>query len=433
MKPPKSDAILARLGQLHPKVIDLSLGRITALLAKLGNPHLDLPPVIHLAGTNGKGSTLAYLRAIYEAAGLRVHTSTSPHLVRFHERIRLAGNLISEQELCDLLEEVEAVNGGEPITFFEIAQAAAFLAYARVPADVLLLETGLGGRFDATNVVPDPALTIITPISLDHQAFLGDTIAKIAFEKAGIIKPGAPCVLAPQMLEAFDVLIRQADKVGAPVITNYDIVEDRKDGFTLHLDGAAHALPIPSLPGRHQFTNAAVAAVAVRNAGIAAKDGTEIGFETIAKGLQNAEWPARLQRLKTGPLVEMLPEGAELIVDGGHNIAAAAAIADWLQHSPADGKTVIVMGMLDNRDPEAFLAPLAPYVDALAAIAIPGEHQSHAPQTICDAARNAGINANPYADVTDAIKSLCDDHGDAKRVLILGSLYLAGTVLAENS
>lgn len=244
----QSDAILARLGKLHPKVIDLSLGRITRLLEKLGNPHLSLPPVIHIAGTNGKGSTLAYLRAIYEAAGLRVHCSTSPHLVRFHERITLAGQMISEDALCDLLTEVETVNNGESITFFEITQAAAFLAFARVPADVLLLETGLGGRVDASNVIDTPAATVITPISLDHQGFLGDTIAKIAFEKAGIMKPGIPCITAPQSLEAFNTLACQANRVSAPVFSDFEVIEEHEDGFVLRVGSDQITLPLPALP-----------------------------------------------------------------------------------------------------------------------------------------------------------------------------------------
>ncbi|MFH1806100.1 MAG: folylpolyglutamate synthase/dihydrofolate synthase family protein [Pseudomonadota bacterium] len=430
MTPPKSDAILARIGQLHPKVIDLSLGRITDLLARLGNPHHSLPPVIHIAGTNGKGSTLAYLRAIYEAAGLRVHTSTSPHLVRFHERIRLAGDLIGEDALCNLLQEVETVNAGAPITFFEIAQAAAFLAYARIPADVLLLETGLGGRFDATNVIAKPALTIITPISLDHQGFLGDTIAKIAFEKAGIMKPGVPCVLAPQCLEAFDVLVRHADDIGVPLITEFAITAERDDGFSLRIGAEHHDAPLPALPGRHQLTNATVAIVGARHAGIPNHSGIDI--KTAMQGITTATWPARLQKLTTGPLCDIMPATCKIILDGGHNIAAATAIADWLSRTAQGGKTLVIMGMLDNRDPVAFLKPLAPHIATLAAVPIPGEHQAHRPETLHDAAAGLGISAIACTTLTDAATQLRTIHPDATRLLILGSLYLAGTVLEHH-
>ena len=431
MTTPRSDAILARLGQLHPKVIDLSLGRITRLLDKLGNPHLNLPPVIHLAGTNGKGSTLAYLRAIYEAAGLRVHTSTSPHLVRFHERIRLAGELISEDMLCALLEEVEAVNGGEQITFFEITQAAAFLAYSRVPANVVLLETGLGGRVDASNVIDKPALTVITPISLDHQGFLGDTIAKIAFEKAGIMKPDIPCVLAPQSLEAFDTLVRHATDIGSPLITNFGITAEREDGFTLRIVDEEFDLPLPALPGRHQFINAATAITAARHAGIPDIAGPDMA--TVARGITEASWPARLQKLTTGPLCDALPAGCDLILDGGHNIAAAEVIADWLSRQTA-GDTVVIMGMLDNRDPIAFLQPLVPHVASFAGIPISGDHEVHSADTLRNAAITSGIsNAHACTDLADALAKLRANTPHPKRVLILGSLYLAGVVLENHN
>ena len=428
-----SAAILERLGLLHPKIIDLSLGRIATLLQKLGDPHLKLPPVIHIAGTNGKGSTLAYLRAIYEAAGLRVHTSTSPHLVTFHERIVLAGKQITEDELCDLFEEVEQINAGAQITYFEITQAAAFLAYSRVEADVLLLETGLGGRYDATNILPHPALSVITPISIDHQAFLGDTVEKIAFQKAGIMKTGIPCVVAPQMLPAFDVLVRHADKIGTPLVTNFAITAEDDDGFDMHINGEPLHLPAPALPGRHQYVNAMVASVAVRNAGIKKANGDDIDIETISQGLKNARWPARLQRLKQGPLIDLLPEDAELYVDGGHNVAAAEAIAKWLERSRDGGDIVVVMGMLNNRDPQAFLRPLAPYVSGLTAVDIPGEHQAHVPQTLVDAAKALNIPAAACSSTIHAIETLRDNHPQARRFLILGSLYLAGLVLAENA
>lgn len=426
----RSDAILARLGKLHPKVIDLSLGRITRLLEKLGNPHRNLPPVIHLAGTNGKGSTQAYLRAIFEAAGLRVHCSTSPHLVKFHERITLAGETISEAALCDLLEEVETVNAGESITFFEITQAAAFLAFARVPADVLILETGLGGRVDASNVLEKPAATVITPVSLDHQGFLGDTIAKIAFEKAGIMKPGVISILAPQTLEAFDTLARYANCIGAPVFCDFDIAEERQDGFSLRIGTETIDLPLPALPGRHQFENAATAIATVRKAGIPGCDGMD--RDILARGLQTARWPARLQKLTRGPLCDALPVDCSLILDGGHNIAAAEAIADWLAREE-DGDTLVIMGMLDNRDPKAFLAPLAAHITAFAGITIPGEHQTHSAETLRDAAIAAGIpHTHACKDIHTALQVLLTETPAPKRILILGSLYLAGVVLEHH-
>ncbi|MBX2832261.1 MAG: bifunctional folylpolyglutamate synthase/dihydrofolate synthase [Rhodospirillales bacterium] len=427
----RSDAILARLGKLHPKVIDLSLGRITRLLEKLGNPHLALPPVIHLAGTNGKGSTQAYLRAIYEAAGLRVHCSTSPHLVRFHERITLAGEMISEHALCELLEEVEAVNGNEPITFFEITQASAFLAFARIPADVLILETGLGGRADASNVIDQPAATVITPISLDHQGFLGDTIAKIAFEKAGIMKPGVTSILAPQTLDAFNSLVTHANTINAPVFNDFDVIEEREDGFVMRVGKETLTLPHPALPGRHQYVNAATAIATVRKAQIQGCDGKDVNI--LARGLQNATWPARLQKLTSGPLCEALPTKCELILDGGHNIAAAEAISDWLSHQ-SDGDTLVLMGMLDNRDAKAFLKPLASHIAAFAGVPIPGEHQAHKPETLRDAALACDISPS-YAcdDLQQAINSLLSSYPNPKQVLILGSLYLAGLVLENHA
>lgn len=427
----RSDAILARLGKLHPKVIDLSLGRITRLLEKLGNPHLALPPVIHLAGTNGKGSTQAYLRAIYEAAGLRVHCSTSPHLVRFHERITLAGEMISEDALCDLLEEVETVNGGESITFFEITQAAAFLAFARVPADVLVLETGLGGRVDASNVIDQPAATVITPISLDHQGFLGDTIAKIAFEKAGIMKPGVISVLAPQTLDAFNTLVTHANDINARIFNDFDVIEEREDGFDLRIGKDVISLPHPALPGRHQYTNAATAIATVRKAGIPGCDGMDV--DILARGLQNASWPARLQKLTTGPLCDALPDGCELILDGGHNIAAAEVISDWLSRQPK-GDTLVIMGMLDNRDAKAFLKPLASQISAFVGVPIPGEHQAHIPETLRDAATACGISPAFACDgFQNGLETLLAAHPNPKRVLILGSLYLAGLVLENHA
>ncbi len=350
-----SDRVLERLGRLHPKLIDLSLGRVERLLAALGNPQDRLPPVVHVAGTNGKGSTVATLRACLEAGGWRVHAYISPHLVRFHERIRLAGELIEEEALLALLEECERANRGEPITYFEITTAAAFLAFSRTPADIVLLETGLGGRLDATNVVRRPAATAITPISLDHQAFLGDTIAAIAGEKAGILKSGAPAIIGPQMPEAAAVFAAHAAAVGAPLLRFGQEWRCTATGDGMRYEGPGwrYDLPLPSLPGAHQIINAGTAIACLEQL-----TGFQIAGEAIARGLRRIDWPARLQRLTHGPLVEMLPEGSELWLDGGHNPGAGAALAamaaGW-HDRPLD----LVVGMLNTKDAAGFLAPLA--------------------------------------------------------------------------
>ncbi|MGH7053259.1 MAG: bifunctional folylpolyglutamate synthase/dihydrofolate synthase [Stellaceae bacterium] len=421
-----SDRVLERLTRLHPKKIDLSLGRIERLLAALGNPQDRLPPVVHVAGTNGKGSVVATLRACLEAGGWRVHAYISPHLVRFHERIRLAGTLIAEDDLVALLEECERANGGEPITFFEITTAAAFLAFARTPADAVLLEVGLGGRLDATNLVRRPAATAITPISLDHQAFLGDTIAVIAGEKAGILKPGVPAVLAPQTPEAQTVLEARARAVGAPL---YRWGEEwrsfpsdggmRYEGKSWQLD-----LPRPSLFGAHQIVNAGTAIACLEHL-----DALPVSAEAIAAGLRQIEWPARLQRLTRGPLIAMMP-GWELWLDGGHNPGCgevlAAVAADW-----HDRPLHLVVGMLNTKDAAGFLRPLSPYVRDLRAVTIPGEDNALPAEAIAAAAHEAGIPAQTAPSLAAAFAEIAATSKEG-RVLICGSLHLAGVVLADN-
>ncbi|MFX4220919.1 MAG: bifunctional folylpolyglutamate synthase/dihydrofolate synthase [Thalassobaculum sp.] len=354
------DAILARLQTLHPKAIDLSLGRLQALLDRLGNPERSVPPVVHVAGTNGKGSTVAYLRAIFEAAGHRVHAYTSPHLVRFNERIRLAGDLIDDATFSAILEECEAANAGEPITLFEITTAAGFLAFSRIPADVLLLEVGLGGRFDATNVIDRPLITVITPVSIDHVQFLGDTIEKIAFEKAGIIKPGVPLVVGPQQPAGLAVIAKRAAELGAPMQVqgrDYAVRPD-PDGLSVAFGGEVEALPRPALPGAHQADNAALA-VAVARAVAGDLPNTP---EHRAEGLRTASWPARMQRLTRGPLVERLPNGWTLWLDGGHNAdagrAVAAEIAEWRAARP-DEPVHLIVGMLNTKAADDYLRPFA--------------------------------------------------------------------------
>jgi dihydrofolate synthase/folylpolyglutamate synthase len=434
--PAASDRVLTRLMQLHPKKIDLSLGRIERLLHALGDPHDRLPPVIHVAGTNGKGSTVATLRACVEAAGYRAHVYTSPHLVRFHERIRLAGQLIEEDALLAVLDECERANRGEPITFFEITTAAAFLAFARTPADIVLLETGLGGRLDTTNVVRRPAVTAITPVSLDHQAFLGDSVAAIATEKAGILKPGVPAIIGPEPDDAAAAIAARAAAIGAPL---YRCGQEwrcephaegmRYEGVRWRLD-----LPLPSLAGVHQIANAGTAIACLEQLG-----GFALSREAIAAGLRRIDWPARLQHLCRGPLADMLPDGWELWLDGGHNPAAGMVLADaaaaW-----RDRPLYLIVGMLNTKDAAGFLVPLAPFARAIRALTIPGEENAHPASGIAAAARAIGIAAAESESVGAALRDIIRREGPTAatensppgRVLICGSLHLAGVVLAEH-
>ncbi len=422
-RPPRSEAALARLSRLHPKLIDLSLVRIERLLAALGHPERRLPPVVHVAGTNGKGSVIAFVRAIAEAAGLRVHVYTSPHLVRFNERIAVAGEIIDDDDLTAVLEECEAANAGAPITFFEITTAAAFVAFSRTGADVALIETGLGGRFDATNVIVRPALTAVTPISIDHTQFLGDTISAIAGEKAGILKSGVACVVANQPVAATAAIEGRAAEIGARLIRHDR--DWRLDGMT-YIDAQGPVeLPTPGLAGRHQAENAAVAVACVRH--LAAFD---ITTDAVVEGIGRARWPARLQRLTSGPLVAALPDGWQLWLDGGHNAAAASALADVLD-GWRDTPVHLVAGMLRSRDPGPFLALLAPHVASAQTVAIPGQDATLGADELAAAACRAGIDATPAHDVTEAIAGVVGRPGGAGRILICGSLYLAGSVLAD--
>ena len=424
--------ILERLTRLHPKVIDLSLGRIERLLARLGNPHLKLAPVVHIAGTNGKGSTLAFLRAGLEAAGKRVHVYTSPHLVRFNERIRVDGEIVDDTALAALLEECEAANGEEPITFFEITTAAAFLAFARAPADMVLLETGLGGRLDATNLIPRPAACAISPVSLDHQHYLGNTLTLIAAEKAGILKVGVPCAVAAQEPDALAAITARADEIGAPLfLQGRDWTVARKGtGLEYRDKNRTLALPVPNLPGRHQTGNAGLAGAVFS---ILDRQGLGIPSSAIAEGMTRAQWPARLQRLTHGPLADALPKGWELWLDGGHNPAAGAVLAAqaaaWGAQSPALPLHLVV-GMINTKDIAGFLAPLARCARSLAAVTIPDEANAVPAEAVCAAA--SGIAAHPASSVAQAIQAIVSAQENPARILICGSLYLAGTVLADN-
>jgi len=449
-----SDRVLARLMALHPKIIDLSLDRVWRLLARLGHPERDLPPVVHVAGTNGKGSLLAFLHAMHAAEGRRVHVYTSPHLVRFHERIRLAGTLIPEDDLLALLGEAEAANDGAPITFFEITTCAAFLAFARTSAELLLLETGLGGRLDATNVLDAPALTAITPVSLDHMQYLGPDIASIAGEKAGILKPGVPAVIAPQRPESEAVLAARAEALGAPLsLGGRDWrawpAADRRSFTFGDTTGPETVYPAPGLLGPVQLDNAALAVACAR----ALPGDLRLSEAAIRAGLARARWPGRLQRLETGAPTAAVPEGWpadwEIWLDGGHNAAAGAALAAacdaWAEADAAQGQAQrplhLVAGMLNTKAPADFLAPLLARADSLTTVPIPGEPASLNADELAAAARGNGMAAARPApridtapDVATALGALtrAAPDGPPPRVLICGSLYLAGKVLAAN-
>jgi dihydrofolate synthase/folylpolyglutamate synthase len=423
---PPLEHIVERLKNLHPKAIDLSLDRLERLLRRLGSPERRLPPVIHVAGTNGKGSLVAFMRAIFEADGRRVHVYTSPHLVRFNERTRLAGRLIEDDLLQDVLLECEAVNAGDAITQFEITTAASFLAFARVPADVLLLETGLGGRLDATNVVERPALTAITPISFDHMERLGDTIAKIAGEKAGILKKGVPVVVGPQTDEALGVIERRARDLDARIVLwerDYR-VRPATDGFNFASNAGERALPRPGLAGQHQIANAATAVACVETQTIC-----RIASDAVAAGLLRVEWPARLQRLARGALADALAPDCELWLDGCHNQGGAEAIAETLASwRKADARPIhLIVGMKETKDATTYFRPFAGIVASVAAIPIPDETH-YPPEGLAAVARGLGIEARAAASAREALARL----PAGTRVLICGSLYLAGRILADN-
>lgn len=428
-----SDDILNRLLALHPKAIDLSLGRVMRLLNAVGNPHERLPPVIHVAGTNGKGSLVAYLRAMAEAAGLQVHVYTSPHLVRFHERIRLGGALIDEAQLAALLAECERANAGAPITFFEITTVAAMLAFARRPADLLLLEVGLGGRLDATNVVDKPALTAITPVDLDHREFLGPTIEQIAAEKAGIIKTGVPCVLGPQDPRAYDVIKKIAAEKSAPIIAHERDWKAWADGARMIFEwrGQKQSWPLPRLYGAHQVLNAGTAIACLK-----ALPDLKIPDAALERGLLTVEWPARMQRLLRGPMVARLPTGAELWLDGGHNPHAGRMIAQEMEHwrrwPDRDRPVHVIVGMKANKDADGFLGEILPRADRAATIAIPNDPNSFDARTLADKAQALGCETTAAQDLMAALDILLQDNSAPPRILITGSLYLAGHVLADH-
>lgn len=424
------DAALERLRALHPQLIDLSLVRMERLCAKLGCPERRLPPVIHVAGTNGKGSTIAFLRAIVEAGGLRTHVYTSPHLVRFAERIRLAGELISEDHLAEVLARIETANEGEPITFFEITTAAALLAFAETPADLCLVEVGLGGRYDATNVIERPAITAITAVALDHCEFLGEGIAEIAGEKAGIIKPGVPCVSARQV-ESASVVIRQAaESARAPLMLAGRDFDSWAEGGRIRYQDAAGVMDLPQgrLMGAHQVANAGLAVAVARKFGLP--------DPALAEGMRCASWPARMQSLTAGPLAARASaRGADLWLDGAHNPHAFESLARSLRDLRAsDGRPLaVILGVLANKDLEGIFAALCP-IRPLKLLVVAFDASAAAdPAILLDVARRAGLYAEARPDVSTALDAALSDDGPPPHVVICGSLYLAGEVLALDS
>lgn len=433
----KADAVIERLMQLHPKGFDLSLDRIRGLLEKLGNPHLNLPPVIHIAGTNGKGSATAFCRALLEASGFGVHVHTSPHLVNWHERYRLAsktgGKFVSDDVLAEAIERVEAVNGGQYITVFEILTAVAFVLFSEHPADVVIMEVGLGGRFDATNVIPEPAVSLIMPISIDHQAFLGDRVELIAAEKAGIIKKDCPVVIGFQLFDAArEVLISTADRLDCPLsIYGQDFLAFEEHGrMVFQNEDGLIDLPLPRLPGRHQIANAAAAIEAVQMAGFTITD------KAAEKALMVVDWPARMQRLTHGELTDLAPAASEIWLDGGHNPGAGAVIAEALGdlEERSTRPLFLITGMINTKDPVGYFEAFAGMARHVFTVPIPSSDAGIPNNELAISAQKAGL-AEPVHSVANALKILRDSwpHDEAPpRILIGGSLYLAGEVLRDN-
>lgn len=414
-----TDRILERLLSLHPKVIDLSLDRMYVILEKLGNPHHHLPPVIHVAGTNGKGSTISYIRSILEKAKLSIHVYTSPHLVRFNERIRLSGKLIDEEYLQEILEYCETVNKGEPITYFEITTAAAFKAFADNPADVLILEVGLGGRLDATNVIDKTLCSVITPVSLDHEQFLGSEIKHIANEKAHIAKENCPIIVGQQIKEARQKIEQIIDQKNALLVNDWTY-EQNNDGLTYNDQFGTLKLPKPNLNGLHQISNAALAVATLRH-----QTKFKITENQYSKGITSANWPARMQNISKSRFGKILPAGSELWIDGGHNPAAGKVIADTFKNE----ELILICGMMSNKDSAGYLEPLSPMTKKLFGVHVEGE-ASHAATEIVKFAWSQNIAAETANNVEEALQKITTK--SPVKVLICGSLYLAGQVLNDN-
>ncbi len=422
------DSLLAQMFHPSLRVIEPGLERVREFLTLLGSPQKRLPPVVHVAGTNGKGSLLAYLQAVFEAAGLRVHRYSSPHLVRFNERIILGGKEIENGALTDLLRRISPLIGKRPVTFFESTTAAAFLAFSETPADVVLLETGMGGKWDATNVVDTPVLTAITPVSMDHMNFLGNSLAEIAGEKAGIIKRGVPCVVGRQEAVSTQVISLTADSLGAPLYRmgrGWQLMEQQ--GRMLYESPERLITLAPSLAGRHQFDNAATAVACVDKL-----PQFSISNSQISQGLAAAQWPARLQHLQEGRLAALMPKGLELWLDGGHNAQGGQMLADFFRERGMK-EIYLVCGMVKLKDTAAYLAPVATLVKELYAVAIEGEETGQPAEQVQMAASHAGIRAFSAQSVEKALQSIASHAKTPGIVCICGSLYLAGKVLAANA
>ncbi|MBO6540155.1 MAG: bifunctional folylpolyglutamate synthase/dihydrofolate synthase [Rhizobiaceae bacterium] len=433
-----ADQEIDRLMSLHQRGIDLSLDRIRRLLALLGHPERKLPPVIHIAGTNGKGSAVAFSRALLEAAGNTVHAHTSPHLVRWHERYRIAakggGQLVSDAVLADAIHRAADANGDNPATVFEILTAVAFLLFSEHPADATIMEVGLGGRFDATNVIETPAVSVIMPISLDHEAYLGDRVELIAAEKAGIIKPGVPVVIGAQDNEAArEVLIETAERVGAPAIVyGTDFMAHEENGRLVYQDDyGLMDIALPRLQGRHQIANAAAAIAAVRAAGFS------IDTEIADRAMSTVSWPGRLQKLPEGRLWDDAPEGAEIWIDGGHNPGAGQVIAEALagEEERISRPLFLVAGMLNTKDQSGFFRTFEDMARHVFTVPVDSSDAGVPPSELAIQAMEAGLSAEPVASVENALKLLrdtWDEEEEAPRILICGSLYLIGAVLEAN-
>ena len=433
-----ADREIERLMALHPKGYDLSLDRIERLLNRLGNPQENLPPVIHIAGTNGKGSAAAFARALLEAAGYRVHVHTSPHLVNWHERYRLAADggskFVDDALLAKTIARVAKANRGETITVFEILTAVTFLLFSEQPADAAIIEVGLGGRFDATNVITEPAVSLIMPVSLDHEAYLGDRVELIAAEKAGIIKPGCPVVIGAQEAEgAQAVLVETAERLGCPFqVYGQDFLAYEENGRMVYQDEhGLMDLPPPALPGRHQYANAAAAIAAVRAAGF------EIGHVAAEQAMKKVYWPGRMQRLPKGRLTELAPEGAEIWLDGGHNPGAGLVVAEALveQEEKQPRPLFLISGMINTKDQTGYFRAFVGMARHVYTVPVSLSDSGVPNEELAIRAQEAGLSAEPVASVANALMLLRDTWDDDEmppRILIGGSLYLAGAVLAEN-
>jgi len=429
---PRTEALVEKLLANHPKGFDLSLGRILGLLEKLGNPHKRIPPAVHVAGTNGKGSTLAFVRAILEAAGYKIHVHTSPHLVNWGERYRLAGTLVDDETLAEAIERVAETNAGTPITVFEIMSAVMFILFSEHEADYSLVEVGLGGRADATNVLEKPVVCAITPVALDHQAYLGDTIEKIAFEKAGIIKRGVPVVVAPQESGARDVIEEVALKTKAKpffALQDFDYYRDAT-GFVYQDEEGLLDLPLPRLVGEHQLANAALAVAAVRKSGI------EVSEEAFRDAMKNVVWPGRLEKLPEGILTQQIGQGANVWIDGGHNPNAGEAIAKELMRQLAsdDQHLLMICGMINTKEPLGYFLPFAKLKAEVISVPVLMSDAGIPPLELAGSARKAGLKAEAVNSLDAAVeiaRKRCEED-PALRILFCGSVYMLGEVLDRN-